>query len=323
MKSSHFRFLLLALLGTSALWPQAPVRGQDVLEGLAGVVNDKPITFSEVRELIAPKEKHARATLQGTALVESIQQIRLSAINDLIDRSLILQEFTAKGFTVPAYVIDEREKEVIRDSFGGDRQAFLRTLNAQGMTPDKFREFQRDMIAVQEMRRQATKGVTTITEAQAKEYYTAHEADYRIPEAVKLRMIALRTEPGEPSKRDLLEQIRLKITAGAAFADLAGAYGSDEEARKSQGDLGWVDRQQLNETLTKAAFALKPGEVSSVIELEGSYYLLQSEGQRPAAMKSLEEVSPEIEKALLQIERQKQLQEWLLKLRKKAFIKIY
>ena len=40
-------------------------------------------------------------------------------------------------------------------------------------------------------------------------------------------------------------------------------------------------------------------------------------------MKPLKDVRPEIEKTLLQGERQKQQQEWLLKLRKKAFIKLY
>ena len=75
--------------------------------------------------------------------------------------------------------------------------------------------------------------------------------------------------------------------------------------------------------MTKVAFALKPGELSQIIELGGSYYLLLCEAKKQATTKPLKELRGEIEKALLASERQKQQQDWLMKLRKKAYIKLY
>ena len=293
-----------------------------MLDGIAAVVNNDVVTFSQVRELVGPKEKAARETLKGEVLVEKIKEIRLSAINDLIDRALILQDFKTKGFTIPPYLIEERIQEIIRDSFGGDRQAFLRTLSAQGFTLEKFREFQRDSIIVQEMRRQAVKGATTVSDQKVQGYYAEHAEEYSTQEEIKLRMIVIRGGVENASKRKMIEEIREKIVGGAEFGDLAKMYseGSEQEA---YGDVGWINRKHFNESLTKIAFALKPGQMSQIIELGGSYYLLFCEAKKQASMKPLKEVRPEIEKVLLQNERQKQQQEWLLKLRKKAFIKLY
>ena len=80
--------------------------------------------------------------------------------------------------------------------------------------------------------------------------------------------------------------------------------------------------KMLNESLTKTAFALKPGEVSPVIELGDTYYLLFCEAKKTASAKPLKDVRDDIEKVLLQAERQQQQQDWLQKLRRKAYIVI-
>ena len=300
-----------------------PLRAQEVLDGIAAVVNSDVVTFSQVRELVGPKEKQARETLKGEALVEKIKEIRLAAINDLIDRALILQEFKSKGFSIPEYLIDDRVQEVVRDSFGGDRQAFLRTLSAQGFTLEKFREFQRDSVIVQEMRRQAVKGASaTVSDQKVQDYYKEHVEEYSTEEEVKLRLIVIRGGPENTSRRKMIEEIREKIVGGAEFGDLARMY-SDGSEQESYGDVGWINRKHFNESLTKVAFALKPGEMSQIVELGGSFYLLKCEAKKQANVKPLKDVRPDIEKILLQGERQKQQQDWLLKLRKKAYIKLY
>lgn len=295
--------------------------GQDVLNGMAAVVNSDVVTFGQVRELVGPKEKHARETLKGDVLVEKIKEIRLAAINDLIDRALILQEFKSKGFVIPPYLIDERVNEIVRDSFGGDRQAFLRTLSAQELTLEKFREFQRDSAIVQEMRKMAVKGATTVSEPRIQDFYREHLADYSSQEEVKLRMITLRGAAASFGRRKLMEEIRGKVADGADFSDMARLYSDTDQ--ETFGDVGWVDRKHFNEELTKTAFALKPGEVSKIIEVGDSLYLISCEAKKDANIRPLTEVRPEIEKALLSQDRQKQQQEWMLKLRKKAYIKLY
>lgn len=320
MHRSFASFFLLTFACVALV--HTPLRAQEVLDGIAAVVNKDVVTFSQVRELVGPKEKQARETLKGEQLVEKIKEIRLAAINDLIDRALIIQEFKSKGFTIPEYLIDERVQEIIRDSFGGDRQAFLRTLAAQGFTIDKFRDFQRDSVIVQEMRRQANKGATSVSDAKILDYYKANAEQYSSPEEIKLRMIVIRGGPENTSRRKMIEEIREKIVAGAEFGDLARMY-SDGSEQEAYGDVGWINRKHFNEELTKVVFKLKAGELSQIVELGGSYYLFFCEAKKQATVRPLKELRGEIEKALLQSERQKQQQEWLAKLRKKAYIKLY
>ncbi len=315
------RLIPLSLVCIGLAFSTFTARAQEVLDGIAAVVNNEVVTFSQVRELVGPKEKQAHDTLKGQELVEKIKSIRTEAINDLIDRALIIQDFKTKGFTIPDYFIDDRIQGIIKDEFGADRQAFLRTLAAQGYTLEKFRDFQRDMIIVSEMRKQAVKGVSTVPDAKINQYYREHVEEYSQAEQMKLRMIAIRGVEND-SRRKMIEEIRQKISEGAEFGDLARMY-SEDSSQEQYGDWGWIDRKKLNESLTKIAFSLKPGEMSQVVELGGSYYLLYCEAKKAATVKPIKDVHDEIEKALLQTERQQQQQDWLAKLRRKAYIKMY
>jgi hypothetical protein len=63
--------------------------------------------------------------------------------------------------------------------------------------------------------------------------------------------------------------------------------------------------------------------VSDIIELNQTYYIMLAEEKKGGVSKPLKEVRGEIERRLLQIERQKDQQDWLQRLRKKAYVKIY
>ena len=126
---------------------------------------------------------------------------------------------------------------------------------------------------------------------------------------------------GESGKR-MAEELRQKVLGGADFDKLAQMY-SEDSTQDSGGDWGWIDRKTLNESLTKIAFSLKPGDVSQVVELAGSYYLLYVDAKKNGTTKSMTEVHDEIENKLLQGERQKAQEKWIASLRQKAYIKTF
>src|SRR4030095_15220812 len=149
MKRSLVAVATLALVVSPVLSP-----GQEVLDGIAAVVNDDVITFSQVREYVGPLEAQARRELRGQALPERIKEIRLKAINDLIDRQLILQEFNRNKFNIPDHFVEDRVGTIVREQFGGDRSAFVRTLQAQGYTLERFKTEEKEKMIVQAMRSQ-------------------------------------------------------------------------------------------------------------------------------------------------------------------------
>jgi parvulin-like peptidyl-prolyl isomerase len=62
-----------------------------VIDGVAAVVNGDVITFSQVEELSGPEERTLHEQYTGEDLIDKIKEARLAALNDLIDRQLIVQ----------------------------------------------------------------------------------------------------------------------------------------------------------------------------------------------------------------------------------------
>jgi peptidyl-prolyl cis-trans isomerase SurA len=306
---------------------------EEVVNGIAAIVNNDVVTFSQVRELCVAQEKSASEIYQGAELEKKIQEMRRNAVKDLIDRALVLQEFKKKEFTIPSYIIDDSVQRIIRQEFGGDRAAFVRTLQAQGYTMARFKDVEKDKMVVQAMRQSKVSDNIIVSPVKIREFYEKNRAAYSTPAQVKLRMIVLRegTNPsgaqGDASadqtvgKRQMADEIREKLTGGAEFDRLAQMY-SEDSTNEAGGDWGWIERKTLNEDLAKVAFSLKPGEVSPVIPLDNAYYILMVEASKPASVKPLSEVQEEIVRKLVEEERLKAQERWLQTLRSKAYIKI-
>lgn len=312
---------------------QAQNQRAEVMDGLAAIVNSDVVTISQLRELTSAREVALREIYRGEELVKEVQKMRQSALKDLIDRQLILQEFKKKEFNIPDHVINDRIQQIILQEFGGDRQAFVRTLQAQGWSMNRFREMERDKIIVQAMRQANAKDDFIITPKQIQAYYDQNKGNYSTPEEIRLRMIVLREGrsndiamdsdlPGGGNKKAMAEEIREKLVGGADFSRMASMYSEDTSTAEMGGDWGWIQRDTLNKELTRAAFALETGKVSPVVQLGDSYYLLLVEERKPARVKPLAEVKEQIEANLLQQERAKAQERWLETLRRAAFIRI-
>jgi len=317
--------LLLTLLAATA-----PLKAvEEVLNGIAAVVNGEIITFSQVRELVGARERSTAEIYQGEELQRRIKEMRQGAVQDLVDQALILQEFRKKEFNIPSYIIDDSINRIIRQEFGGDRTAFVKTLQAQGFSMARFRERKKDEITVQAMRQAKTSDNIIVSPVKIREYYNKNSAAYTSPEQVKLRMIVLKegsTNGDAPSdssagKKQMAAELREKLAGGAEFDRLAQMY-SEDSTSDMGGDWGWIERKTLNEDLAKVAFSLKPGEISTVTQLDNGYYILMVEARKPAVTKPLSEVQPEIVQALIQEEKLKGQERWLKSLREKAYIKI-
>jgi parvulin-like peptidyl-prolyl isomerase len=315
-------FLLLAF--------SVPLKAaEEVINGIAAIVNGEVITFSQVRALASAQEKSASEVYQGEALQNKIKEVREQSIKDLVDRALILQEFKKKEFNIPAYVIDDSVQRIIRQDFGGDRMAFIKTLQSQGFTMARFHEEQKNKITVQAMRQSKVSDNIIVSPVKIREFYNKNSATYTTPEQVKLRMIVLKegTSSGDASsaatvgKKQMAAELHDKLAGGAEFDRLAQMY-SDDSTNESGGDWGWIERKTLNDALAKVAFSLKKGEISPVIPLDNAYYILMVEDKKEAITKPLKEVQQEIVQNLIQQEKLKIQDQWLQTLRQKAYIKI-
>jgi parvulin-like peptidyl-prolyl isomerase len=294
-----------------------------VIDGIAAIVNGEVITYSQVRMLMAPRERLLRQQLKGEELAKQLQAVQDAALQDLIDRQLIVGAFKEEKLSLPDYFVEQRINEIIRDNFGGDRNAFIKTLQAQNFSMSEFRKAEYEKIVVSAMRGKKVKPNTVASPGRIEDYYRKHKEEFTSKEEVKLRMIMIPSrslEGNAASQKALAEEILGKLQAGADFARMAQMY-SEDSTRDLGGDWGWIERKTLAGPLEQVAFSLGTGKISKIVELGGNYYILKADERKGGVTKSLAEVRPDVEKKLLQEESQRLQENWLASLRQKATIR--
>ncbi|HEX4638777.1 MAG TPA: peptidylprolyl isomerase [Chthoniobacterales bacterium] len=297
----------------------------EVVDGVAAVVNGDVITYSQVRQVVAPREKLLRSQFNGDELVNKVKEARQAALQDLIDRQLIIQAFKKENFQIPDHFVEERMQDIIRTDFGGDRNTFIKTLEAQKFTLGEFKKMEMDKIIVQAMRSKNVKLNNIASPAKVDEYYKAHREDFTSKEQVKLRLIMIpgHSSDGEAAaQKAMADEVFGKLVNGAEFERMAQLY-SEDSTREKGGDWGWIDRKTLAGPLEKVVFNLPVGKISKVVEFSGNYYIMKIEEKHGGETKSLDQARPDIEKKLIQLEAQSLQEKWLASLRSKAYIKTF
>jgi hypothetical protein len=121
-----------------------------------------------------------------------------------------------------------------------------------------------------------------VTEEEIEAYYRAHAAELGQPEIVTLRQIFV---PTLNEARDLLRRLWRDPTS---FDVLARTRSRGPEA-SSGGYMGSFARGQLPTELEEAAFAMRVGGTSDVVETSLGYHVLRVEARQAARELTLEE----------------------------------
>lgn len=253
----------------------------------AAIVNGQPIPLATYQ---AQAETALAGYLQQPGIDPDSEDGRAAAaalrqqvLDWLIDQTLINQAAEREGIRVDNAAVDA-EVERIR---GEDPSGFADWLKANGFTEETFRTQTRSDLLAVAMRDRVTQSVAGTVEQ------------------VHLCHILV---DSEAEARSLREQIR---TSGVDFGTMARAYSWDEASRDNGGDIGFMPRGMLPESLEKVAFALKPGQISEPVESPFGWHLLQLVKKDPART-----VSPEMLATL----RQEQFMRWLDEERSRAQI---
>ncbi|MCE0498931.1 MAG: peptidyl-prolyl cis-trans isomerase [Methylacidiphilales bacterium] len=330
---------LLLFSGLSARAQDQEQEQQPILaDGIAAVVNDKVITFLEINQQVAETEKMLRQNLQGDELFERLKEAKLNVLRALIERQLIIQDFKTKGGFIPDTYTNERINDIIREQYGGDRVAFVKTLYDRGVTMQKYREEIQNSAIVGYMRNKYVVQTVLVSPYQIEQYYQQNLRLFQQDEQVKVSTIVLRKslfpsqKTGPDGKQisydpqeEVAKEILYKLDTGSDFADLAKAY-SEGSNKDSGGELGWVTQNgktAINPELWPAIAKLQPGQHTDIVTTsDGYYYILQVEDRKVSTVSPLDDVRAQIEQTVINEESQHRQQQWLDSLRAKAFIKM-
>lgn len=148
-------------------------------------------------------------------------------------------------------------------------------------------------------------GRMAVEEADIRDCYNADRARFSEPEQIRARHILLKVdaEAGPEKKQAVREQAAAlgeQAKGGADFAALAREHSQDEATAAEGGDLGFFGRGVMVPAFEQAAFALQPGELSDVVETPFGFHVIRLEEKKPARVRPLDEVRPEIVRELQQ-----------------------
>jgi parvulin-like peptidyl-prolyl isomerase len=243
----------------------------------------------------------------------------------LIDRRLIIQAFKKESFEIPDHIVDMQVQRIIKEAFGGDRNTFVKTLEAQNFTLGEFKQKEMEKIIVGAMRSKNVRKNDVISPTKIEDYYRKHRDEFTSKEQIKLRMIMVsghKDTASAPAQKELAEEVLGKLASGAEFDQMAQMY-SEDSTKDNGGDWGWIERKTLAEPLEKFAFNMPVGRVSNIIDYAGNYYILKVEDKHGGNTKSLTEVRADIEKKLVEEEAHQLQERWIASLRQKAYIKMF
>ncbi|MBN9118462.1 MAG: peptidylprolyl isomerase [Planctomycetes bacterium] len=240
----------------------------------AATVNGETIPLADVDAVL----KH---TLPLTPLTAAQRrQMRIEVLSDMVDDLLVRQFLRKNGPKVDPAEIDAQLK-----AFAGKLQtegkSLAEWLKETGQTESQVRE---SWTAAMQLTGYVK---LNTTEEQLKAYYAANK-DYFDRVEVKVRHIVLRVNKNAPATeraaaKEKLEALRAEIAAAKVDFAAAAKKHSHCPSAPTGGDIGYIARKGglVDEAFSKAAFALKPGELSGVVETDFGLHILQVTDRKP------------------------------------------
>lgn len=140
----------------------------------------------------------------------------------------------------------------------------------------------------------------TVDEKEIKDYYDSHQAEFIQPEQrhvahILIAVPAQATDAAKQAARAKAEQLlELVRKQPAKFSQLAKERSDDTGSAAEGGDLGFIGRGTMPQAFEEAAFGLKSGETSGVVQTPSGFHIIRVLGVKPKVTLSLAQVKDSI-----------------------------
>jgi parvulin-like peptidyl-prolyl isomerase len=232
-------------------------------------------------------------------------------IAELIDRRLALDEAERLGISIS----EETVENSYRNFWSEYPSEKRKTLMAErGVSDSQWKEEEKQRLLLKKVAEKAVYSSLKVTEEEIETYYRDNFADFKGAEEVRARQILVASEEKAQQVLGLLRQ-------GKPFEETAREYSLSPDGRQG-GDLGFFPRGQMPEEFDAVVFSLTPGRLSNIVQSPYGFHIFLVEEHRKPTQLSLEKIRPRIQSILLERKKETAYNNWLVRLRKKAFIEI-
>jgi peptidyl-prolyl cis-trans isomerase C len=309
---------------TGATAGQTPAAVKPVPAQLPDVIariNGTPIDRGEFERAV----KSLEAQAGGPVPPDRRDGIYRQMVDQLVALKLLSQESVAKKVNVPDADVDGKVAQV-RGQFPNE-QAFTAALAERQITPDKLKAEIKQQLQAMKLVETEIGPTVTVTDADVSDFYTKNPDKFQEPEAVHAAHILIRNpenadDAAKKKARTEAQSVLAQIKKGGDFAALAKQHSQDPGSAANGGDLGFVPKGQTVPAFEQAAFALKPGQISGVVESPFGFHIIKLIAHRDGRAVPLQEVKAQIEQFLKQQKMQEKTAAYVEKLKAKAKVEI-
>ncbi len=265
-------FFIVALTLFSSL---SIVKAQDnIVDQIVAIVGNDPILKSDIENefIRAQSEDRISASLDYKAVI----------LEELLMRKLLLAQAQLDSITVSEMEVENQLNqriEVFIKRIGSKEKLEKYFQKSIVEIKDEFRDEIKNGMITQRMQATIT-GHVRVTPSEVRHFYRSIPKDSlpEIPTEMEIQQIVVKPKISDAEKeriRERLREFRDRILKGESFATLAVLYSEDPGTASKGGELGYTTRARLLPEFANAAFNLKPGKISKIIQTEYGFHIIQ------------------------------------------------
>ncbi len=287
-------------------------------------VNGAVITRGEYDSEMSRFERQMAMSGQASS-PEDASEMKKRVLEGLVDRELLKQESKKQGISVDDAEVTQQIAG-LRQKFSTEKE-FTDTLSKMNLTEADLQTQLRQDLGIRKLIDQQVAAKVTITPEEAKAFYASHPELFKAPESVRASHILIKVEPNASAEdkakaRERITAIQQRAKKGEDFAALAKET-SECPSSANGGDLNFFQRGQMVGPFEEAAFSLKPGTTSDVVETQFGYHLIKVAEKKEASTISYDEIKGKLDDYLKQQKVNEQLVQYIGQLKASAKIETF
>ena len=226
--------------------------------------------------------------------------IRQGALQMIIFEELVYQEALRRKLTVTPQQLKQAEEGFKGQFHSAEEYNSYLKVEMGGSEKAVVEKIKRSML-IEKVLKMDVEDKSTVTLAEVRAFYDRNPKQFEVPESYAFQSISImppqnatadQKKEGLKKAQEALKQA--KATKSYQDFGLLAEKISEDDFRVNMGDHHGVDKQKLPPQVVKAFVAMKPGQLSDLIQIEQAYTIVRLNAHTPAGKQSFESVKADL-----------------------------
>ncbi len=298
--------------------------GKKVVEEILVVVNQHILTRRSFQQAVEQQNAALYRQFNGKELDEKLKEAREKTLQGLIDAFLIQDKAEELKFNIPDEYIRQGIETMKKENNLATDADFDRALKtSMGIGLDEFMKRQKQEALQRQVMGSEVYRKIAIEDQELRAWYVDHQDEYKLPSRFRVRELVIpkgATDAEREQAKVKLAEVEQGLKGGKSFEELAKTY-SASPSKDTGGDIGWMQRGFLRQSVEDAALKLQPEQISSPVETDKDYILLQLIANEDKRVQPFEDVKAKILEKLQEPKAQNAIDQYLSGLRVRGNIR--